>query len=92
MSESKPPHLPRARAGRIHGFQVIPVTPSELFDSAPMIPETRVPCHELFEAPQLVNGPLLALLSADVTQSPGSVGSESRPLPSFAIAACVMKS
>ena len=27
----------------------MPATPLVLLDSAPMIPETRVPCHELFE-------------------------------------------
>src|SRR6516165_3625233 len=70
MSESKPPHLPSARAGRIRVFQVMPVMPTALFESAPMIPVVRVPCHELLETPQPVNGLLVALFSAAVIQSP----------------------
>lgn len=82
-SELNPPHLPITRTGRIHPFQVIPATPTPLFVSAPMIPETRVPCHELSEVSvQLLE---LELVSSVVTQSPGSEGSASRALLSFAV-------
>ena len=48
-----------------------------------MIPDTRVPCHELSATSQSVNG--AADVSAVEIQSPGSEGSLSRPLPSFAV-------
>src|SRR5687768_8726525 len=90
MSESKPPHLPSARTGKIHEFHVEPVIPSELFASAAMIPATRVPCHELLETEQPENCPWFD--SCCVTQSPASDASESRPPPSFAAAAFTIKS
>src|ERR1700732_2824030 len=90
MSESTPPHLPRTRTGRIFGCQVIPVIPVELLDSAPRIPATRVPCHELFSTVQPEN--FVVAASAEVIQSPGSDRSASLPLPSLATTGSVMKS
>src|SRR5215212_5602014 len=82
-SESNPPHLPSTRTGNSHVLQVTPVTPTPLFESAPTIPDTRVPCQELSDTSQPSNSGVSA--SAAVTQSPGSEGSESRPLPSLAV-------
>src|SRR3954469_8320838 len=55
MSESTPPHLPSTLTGRIFGCQLIPVMPVALFESAPRMPATRVPCHELFSPVQPEN-------------------------------------
>src|SRR5882757_6860658 len=82
MSESAPPHLPRTRTGRIFGSHVIPVMPVALLDSAPRIPATRVPCHELFSTVQPWN--FVVAASAVVIQSPGSDASASLPSPSLA--------
>src|SRR5262245_61183917 len=90
MSLSVPPHLPSTRTGRTNEFQDMPVMPAELFDRAPIIPETRVPCHELAEVRQLVKMRLFR--SASVIQSPGSLGSESRPSLSLACAVPETKS
>src|ERR1700741_1335604 len=90
MSESKPPHLPSARTGKIQGLHVLPATPSLLFVSAPTIPATRVPCHELFLTSQPANRPWFD--SCCEPQSPASDASASRPSPSLAAAAFVMKS
>src|SRR5450631_527138 len=56
-----------------------------------MTPATAVPCQLLFTTLQSspLNGPVL---SAWVSQSPGSDASESRPSPSFAMAGSEMKS
>ncbi len=90
MSESKPPHLPRARTGRIIPFQVIPVTPTALLAIAPRMPATRVPCQELFSTVQPLNR--VVCVSCVVTQSPGSEASASLPSPSLAIVGSEMKS
>ncbi len=90
MSESKPPHLPRTRTGRIQPFHPRPDTPSALLLRAAMIPETRVPCQELSLAWQPLSGSDEASLL--VTQSPGSEASRSQLSPSFAIFRSVMKS
>src|SRR5882757_903642 len=79
MSESTPPHLPSTRTGRIFGCQVIPVIPVALFERAPRIPATRVPCHELFSTVHPEKAVVAA--SAVVIQSPGSDASASLPSP-----------
>src|SRR4051812_37270375 len=90
MSELTPPHLPRTRTGRIFGCQVIPVIPVALFDKAPRMPATRVPCHELFSTVQPEK--VLPAASALVTQSPGSEASGSLPSLSFPIVGSETKS
>src|SRR6185437_4248787 len=84
MSESRPPHLPSARTGRIFPCQVIPATPVALLAMAPRMPTTRVPCHELLPTVQLAKVGFCRSLEA--TQSPGSEASGSRPSPSLATA------
>src|SRR4051812_17888200 len=75
MSESYPPHLPSTRTGRIFDCQLMPATPRELLVSAPRMPATRVPCHELILISQLLNcdDPV----SDELIQSPGSEASAS---------------
>ncbi len=90
MSESVPPHLPSTRTGRICAPQLIPAIPVELFVLAARMPAVRVPCQELSPTVQFLN--FVVATSADVTQSPGSEASASRPSPSFATAGSVMKS
>ncbi len=92
MSESWPPHFPSARTGRILPCQVMPVIPTALFAMAPRIPTTRVPCQELFSTVQPANGLVVSVVSACVTQSPGSEASASRGSPSLAMFTSVMKS
>ncbi len=82
MSESVPPHLPSARTGSTQPFHVVPAIPRALFETAPTMPATRVPCHELSSGALPLNGPDAA--SAADTQSPGSDGSASQPSPSLA--------
>src|SRR4029079_16512757 len=79
ISESRPPHLPSARTGRIRACQVIPLMPVELLAIAPRIPAVRVPCQELFSTVQPWN--VVVWVSAVVTQSPGSEASASLPSP-----------
>src|SRR5581483_5075664 len=90
MSESAPPHLPNTRRGRIVAAHVIPAMPVELLVMAPRMPAVRVPCHELFATVQLAN--FVFDVSLELTQSPGSDASASRPSPSLATAASEMKS
>ena len=52
MSESKPPHLPSTRTGRIFTPKAVPAMPWPLLAAAPMIPAILVPCQELLAAPQ----------------------------------------
>src|SRR5579872_2014865 len=86
MSESRPPHLPRARTGSRYGFHVIPAMPTLLLVSAPRTPMTRVPCQELLSTLQLALGNTLVLARSVLSiQSPGSDGSGSQPSPSLAI-------
>src|SRR5690349_371 len=91
MSESRPPHLPRARTGRICGPQVIPAMPIPLLVLAPRIPATRVPCQELGAAVAWEHTLGLLVMSELVTQSPGSAApGPGQPGP-FATKASVMK-
>src|SRR5437879_9334233 len=92
ISETKPPHLPRTRTGRILDVQLIPATPTPLFVTAPMVPATWVPCQLLSLTEQPTKGPPTVVLSADVTQSPGSEGSASLRSPSFATFTSLTKS
>jgi len=82
MSESRPPHLPSTRTGSRRAPQVPPAMPALLLVLAAIMPATRVPCQELLLVSQLANSG--RFLSALVIQSPGSDGSGSRPLLSFA--------
>ena len=68
----------------------MPAMPRLLLVSAPTRLAVEVPCQLLSLAPQ----PLKVALSASlaVTQSPGSVGSASRPSPSLATVALLTKS
>src|SRR4051812_14984993 len=87
MSLSMPPHLPSTRTGRMNEFQLSPATPAPLLVSAPIIPDTRVPCQLL--SPFVQPDSAEFDLSLSLTQSPGSEGSASRPSPSLACAALV---
>ncbi len=90
MSESSPPHLPSTRTGRTFAAQSIPATPMPLSEFAATTPLTAVPCHELSSTAQSPkSGSLRSFASI---QSPGSVASASRPLPSFATFGSEMKS
>src|SRR5450755_2160462 len=82
ISESAPPHLPSARTGRVQLLQVRPATPFALLVIAPRMPTTRVPCQELLATLQSLNS--VVLVSAMLTQSPGSDASASRPSASLA--------
>ena len=90
MSESSPPHLPSARTGRILAPQSIPASHWPLLEFAAMLPATPVPCHELSPISHSRNSG--SVLSAALTQSPGSEASASRLSPSLAILGSVMKS
>ena len=85
MSESKPPHLPSTRTGRILTPKAVPAMPWPLFAAAPIRPAILVPCQELSSTPQFLNCPLA--FSPAVIQSPGSLASASRPSPSLAVPA-----
>lgn len=85
ISEVVPPHFPKARTGRIFEFQLMPATPVLLLLAAPIVPAVCVPCQELSAA-------MLLPHSLAITQSPGSLGSLSRPPPSFATLVILMKS
>src|SRR5512147_1787681 len=83
ISEVVPPHFPSTRTGTIFDTQLTPATPTPLLPAAPIVPDTCVPCQELFMTGQNSRGPP-GTLSASVTQSPGSCGLGSRPSLSFA--------
>jgi hypothetical protein len=85
MSEVKPPHLPSTRTGRSLALRATPATPVRLSVSAAMVPATWVPCQLEAEGCGLPHSPAL-------NQSPSSLGFGSRPLPSRAVAASLMKS
>ena len=86
ISESYPPTLPRTRIGRMRAFIATPTTPVELLPIPAMVPATCVPCQELGPLdPEKPQSPLL-------NQSPGSLASESRPVPSLALQGSEMKS
>src|SRR5579864_1389924 len=91
MSESRPPHLPSARSGRIWAFQVMPATPAPLFVAAPRIPAVRVPCQELGPAVALPHRLAFPEMSLLVTQSPESTAPGPGQLPPFATKASDMK-
>ena len=88
MSELKPPHLPSTRIGMIGLAQFTPATPTPLLVSAAIVPATCVPCHELVRAEDPTPH------SPAAVQSPGSLGSGSRLLPSLGLTtlAAMMKS
>ena len=86
MSSKVPPHFPSARTGSILAFQSRPAMPTPLSELAAMRPLTNVPWKKLGSA----GAPSPHSLSP--VPSPGSLGSESRPLPSLAITGSLMKS
>jgi hypothetical protein len=86
MSDAAPPHLPSTRTGRILALGATPVTPSALLPAAAMVPATWVPCQLLLAASSSAPHCLA------VTLSPGSLALLSRPPPSPARVASVMKS
>src|SRR3546814_1073 len=77
ISEVNPPPLPSTRAGTTLALNATPATPLALLVTAATVPDTWVPC-------QLEFCPPLA--------SPGSWASLSRPPPSAAMVASLMKS
>ncbi len=82
MSDSEPPHRPSTRTGTTLALNAVPATPVVLLVSAATVPATWVPCQlELDVAHPLVE-----------FQSPSSAGLLSRPLPSRAAVASLMKS
>ena len=83
MSATSAPHLPATRTGSTRPSRLTPATPSALSVSAATMPAMSVPCHELFATSQFANSGFESF-SAWVTQSPGSLGSASRPSPSLA--------
>jgi hypothetical protein len=85
MSEVSPPHLPSTRTGSILALRAMPATPTPLSDRAAIVPDTWVPCQLEASGVVLPHSPAL-------NQSPSSLGFESRPLPSRAVAASLMKS
>jgi hypothetical protein len=78
--------LPSTRTGTILAPYATPATPVLLFVAAAMVPATWVPCQLEFDA----GSP--APHSPAAVQSPGSLASLSRPLPSFAMVVSEMKS
>src|SRR3954453_12055458 len=73
------PQRPDTRTGWISDVQLIPASPSALCPAAPMIPAMKVPCQLLSDASSSGGSHKPA-----GRESPGSLASESRPLPSFA--------
>ena len=89
-SENSPPHLPSARTGRMRAPQSTPASAKPLFPFAATMPATEVPCQLESSLSQPGNRPL-SMSSCEI-QSPGSVGSGSRPSPSFAVSTSLTKS
>ena len=83
-SAVSPPHLPSTRTGWMRTDRATPA-PKSPFHRAPTVPATCVPC-------QLEGAAGSPGQSLEVCQSPSSVASLSRPLPSRARAASLMKS
>ena len=77
-----PPHLPSTRTGRILASYATPGRPMLLSPTAAIRPAMAVPCHELEATVQPAKTGNAR--SPAATQSPGSVGSGSRPSPSLA--------
>ncbi len=88
MSEVKPPHLPSTRAGTTLALNATPATPLPLLVTAAMVPATCVPCQ--LDASKVAGSP--GPHSLGLIQSPGSLASLSRPLPSLATKVSEMKS
>ena len=94
MSDTSAPHLPATRTGRMRALQLMAATPvgcASLVEAA-IRPAMLVPCQELFSTVQPENASCGLSTSACVTQSPGSDGSLSRPLPSLAYSTVETKS
>ncbi len=86
MSESLPPHLPSTRTGSSITSRPTEAMPMPLPVWAASRPAVWVPCQLLFSAAwPLPHSPA-------VVQSPGSLASGSRPLPSPEVAVSLMKS
>src|SRR5439155_2405351 len=83
ISSTSAPHLPATRTGSTRPCWLMPATPTPLLVAAAIRPAMIVPCQVLLVTSQSLNSGLLAF-SLEVTQSPGSDGSVSRPPPSFA--------
>ena len=84
MSAMVPPHLPSTRTACTFTLQFTPATPTALLvPPIPTVPATCVPCQLAGRAG------LPGKHSPAATPSPGSVGSPSRPSPSFALARSV---
>ena len=86
MSEVYPPHLPSTRTGTTFALNAVPATPVLLLVTAATVPATWVPCQLELDAGMPAPHSLAAY------QSPSSLGLLSRPPPSRAIAASLMKS
>ena len=76
ISEMEPPPTPSTRTGEMRALNAVPATPLALLVSAATVPATWVPCQ----------------LDWPLVESPGSLGSESRPPPSLATVVSLMKS
>ncbi len=82
MSATDAPHLPDTRTGRMRAFQLMPATPLALLVTAPSCPATSVPCQLLLgRTTQPSHNAVLALNSACVSASPGSLAPALRPVP-----------
>ena len=90
MSASVPKHLPSTRTGNTRTPGAAPAMPCPLLASAATKLAVDVPCQELLDTVQLLKACVRD--SALVTQSPGSLGSASRPSPSLATALSLTKS
>ena len=87
MSAIEPPHLPSTRTAWTRVCQFTPATPTELLlCPTPIVPATWLPCQLEGSA----GSP--APHSPAATASPGSLGSASRPPPSFAVNALLIMS
>ena len=87
MSPSLPKHLPSTRTGSTRTPGAAPAIPAAglVLVAAATNADVDVPCQLLPETSQSLK--VEPALSADVTQSPGSLGSASRPSPSLATTA-----
>jgi hypothetical protein len=85
MSELVPPHLPSTRTGTTFALNATPATPMPLLATAATVPATWLPCQLELLGVAEPHSPAL-------NQSPWSCGLLSRPLPSRAVVALLMKS
>ncbi len=81
ISDSEPPHRPSTRTGTTLALNAVPATPAVVVTAA-TVPATWVP----YQLELDVEHPLVEF------QSPSSAGLSSRPLPSRAAVASLMKS